>query len=144
MKLSHNSISTWKWITFNVKLSHKLHSIWNSHINYIECESFTSLTFHVKLSIELYLLSKRTVTGQNKSKDIYRSWCVWKSLMKIFSKNCSLYLFLPKDVFPAPVCHCRPSDTNRIYPKTSDITSALIYNRQHTSLFFWEQNKFVS
>ena len=41
-------------------------------------------------------------------------------------------LFLLKGIFPSPVCQCRPSDTNRIYPKTSDIASALIYTRLQT------------
>ena len=62
--INYFQLETFKWITFNVKLSQQLHSMWTFHINYIECESFTSLTFHVKLSIELYLLSKRTVKGQ--------------------------------------------------------------------------------
>ena len=61
--------------------------------------------------------------------------------MQKFDENISQglfsVLFLLKGIFPSPVCHCRPSDTNRIYPKTPDIISALIYTRLQTSLFYF-------
>ena len=45
---------TFPKITFNLKLSHKLHSMWNFHINYIQLETFTQITFNVKLSDKLH------------------------------------------------------------------------------------------
>ena len=111
MKLSQKLHSTWNfhinyiqcetftWITFNVKFSHEIHSMWNFLINYIQCE--TSLKLHSTWTFHIFYIQCETFTNSKRFVEVDVCGKVW---WKYFPRIVLCICFCPR-MFS---CSCLP------------------------------------